>query len=105
MKCHILVTAAPRDGVPHVTIDVFDSERPSGRQTLHQITADLDRPAEQRPEWALTYLHYVLHEMTQLVALELDRGRDVQVLPAAAEQRTDGQAPVIKLSERWRKEE
>jgi len=101
VNAHILMTVTPRDGKPHVILDVLDSDRPVGRQTQYTLSVDLERPVETRPEWAATYAHYVLFEAAQAIALELDRGRDAQVLPRAdGEPKAPGD-PGITPGPRW----
>jgi len=101
VKLQILFTATPSGGRPRVSLDIFDLDRPTGQQTVWQLTTFLERPVETRAEWAKTYAHYVLHEVAELVALELDRGRDVQVLPAVTEVGATPDGRPIKASPRW----
>ena len=101
MRPQILLTVSPSDGRPRAVLDVFDLDQPKGSQTVWSMAAFLDRPVESRPEWAKTYAHYVLHELAQFVAEELDRGRDVQVLPAIPGELEDLAGPDIRTSERW----
>jgi hypothetical protein len=101
VKLQILLTASPSDGKPRVVLDIFDTDAPVGRQTVWSLATFLERPVETRAEWAKTYAHYVLHEVAQLVAVELDRGRDVQVLPAVSDGETAPGEVEVKTSPRW----